>query len=351
MGWASSSAGAERRRVVPLEPGAGVHQVGERHRVALGEAEVGEGGELVVDAVGDLAGDAPLGHAVVEPLAQPLHALAAALGAHGLAELVGLAGAEAGHVDGHLHELLLEQRDAEGLGQRRLEQRVQVGDRLLAVAAADVGVHRAALDGAGADEGDLDHEVVEGAGLEPGQRGHLGPALHLEHADGVGRAEHVVDGVVLGDVGQVDLEAVGAGHEVDRAVQGGEHAEAEQVELHQAGRRAVVLVPLEHGAVLHAGPLDRAHLDHRAVAQHHAAGVDAEVAGGVLDLEGEVEHRGGDLVASRRRRAAGVTGCPAARRSRPPGPSGRPAWPRRRPGRGRSRGPWPCRAPPTWPGR
>ena len=67
---------------------------------------------------------------------------------------------------------------------------------------------RPTLDGAGADEGDLHHQVVEVAGLEPGQGGHLGPALHLEHADGVGLAQHVVDLGLLGDGGQVDLDAV-----------------------------------------------------------------------------------------------------------------------------------------------
>ena len=68
---------------------------------------------------------------------------------HGLAELVGLGGREPGDVDGHLHELLLEQRHPEGLGQGPLQQRVQVGHRLGAVAAADVGVDRTALDRAG----------------------------------------------------------------------------------------------------------------------------------------------------------------------------------------------------------
>ena len=113
--------------------------------------------------VGDLAGDAALGHAVVEALAQALHALAAALRAHRLAQLVGLAGREPGDVDRHLHELLLEQRHAERLLQRALEQRVQVGHRLGAVAAPDVGVHRPALDRTRADERDLDDEVVERA--------------------------------------------------------------------------------------------------------------------------------------------------------------------------------------------
>ena len=79
------------------------------------------------------------------------------------------------YVDGDLHELFLEQGHAEGLGQGILEQGMQVGDRLEAVAPADVGVHRASLDGARTDQGDLDHQVVEVAGLEPGQGRHLGP--------------------------------------------------------------------------------------------------------------------------------------------------------------------------------
>ena len=75
-----------------------------------------------------------------------------------------------------------------------------------------------------------------------------------------------------------------------------QHPEAEQVELHQPGGGAVVLVPLQHRAVLHPPPLDRAHLDHRAVADDHPAGVDAEVPRGVLDLNGQVEHPRGDAV-------------------------------------------------------
>ena len=65
--------------------------------------------------------------------------------------------------------------------------------------------------------------------------------------------------------------------------------EAEQVELHQPGGRAVVLVPLEHRAVLHARPLDRTALGEGTVGHHHAARVDAEVTREVEHLLGEVE--------------------------------------------------------------
>ena len=105
--------------------------------------------------------------------------------------------------------------------------------------------------------------------------------------------------------------------------------EAQQVELHEADRRAVVLVPLEHGAQRHASrrrravaaarrppacrrcgpgrraprpgpepaPLDRAHLDDGPVADDHAPRVDAQVPGRPLDLAGQRQHRLGDVVA------------------------------------------------------
>ena len=279
-----------------LEPGRRVHQVGEAHRVALGEAVVGERRQLHVDLIGHRPSDAPLGHALVQPATQPLHALGGPLGPHGLAELVGLGRAEPGHVDGHLHELLLEQRHPQGLGQRPLQQGVQVGDRLLAVAAPDVGVHRPALDRTRSDQRHLHHQVVERAGPQPGQGGHLGPGLHLEHPHRIGPAQHLVDRGVLGQGGQVDVLAAPPRHQVDHVVQGAQHAQSQQVELHQPHGRAVVLVPLEHAAIGHAGPLHRAHLDHRPVAHHHPPGVDAQVPGEVLHLPGQLQHLGGDLV-------------------------------------------------------
>src|SRR3954471_15048174 len=72
-------------------------------------------------------------------------------------------------------------------------------------------------------------------------------------------------------------------------MQHGEHPETEQVDLHQAGSSAVVLVPLQDGAAFHASPLDGAHLDDGPVADHHAALVDAEMAGKALDLLGELD--------------------------------------------------------------
>ena len=211
-----------------------------------------------------------------------------------MAELVGFTGTEARGVDRDLHQLFLEQRNPERLGQARFERRMRVRDRFLTGATPQVRMHRAALDRSRPDERDLDDEVVERARPQPRQRAHLRAALHLEHADGVGEAEHVVDLVFLGDGGEVDLEAFVFLYEVDGEVQHREHSQPEQVELHQARGRGVVLVPLQHRAVLHAGPLHRAELHQRAIGHHHAAGVDAEVAGEIQHLRGEVERERGN---------------------------------------------------------
>ena len=137
-------------------------------------------------------------------------------------------------------------------------------------------------------------------------------ALHLEHADGVGGGEQRVDLGLLGDGGEIDLHAFVLADEVDREVQHREHPETEQVELHQARGRAVVFVPLEHGAILHARPLDRAELDERTVGQHHPARVDAEVPREVEHLLGEVERELGDGDAVFRERVEGAAAVPPA---------------------------------------
>ena len=336
-GLARQEPGVERGRVVAFEPGRGVDEVGEGGGVGFGEAEVREGLELLVDLVGLVGGDAVRGHPRVEARLELLHALGGSLGAHGPAQPVGLAAVEAGGVDGDLHELLLEQRHPERLLQCGHEVWVDEVPPRLAVPAAQVGVDRAALDGAGPDERDLDDEVVEVLGLQAREGRHLGAALDLEDAHGVGAAHHRVDVLVVGrQRPQVEPSAVEVGHEVGHAVQGLQHAQAEEVELDESGVGAVLFVPLEDGAVLHAGRFDRHDLGDRLLGEHHAAGVDAQVLGHV----GEVGRR-----ATGRRR-----GCPRPRRGRCR-PSGGGAWTRRGPGRCRTRGPWPRRGRPSGAGR
>ena len=93
-------------------------------------------------------------------------------------------------------------------------------------------MHHVALDGTGAHDRHLDHEIVEGARLEPRQHVHLCAALDLEHADRICTAEHVVDGRVLArDVGERQVLAVVGLDEIEGAVDAAQHAEGEHIDL------------------------------------------------------------------------------------------------------------------------
>ncbi len=286
-----------------LEPRAGVDEVRERERVRLREPEVGERLELVVDLFGHARRDPVRRHPRHQPGPEPFHLLDRALRPHRASQLIRLRTREPGDVDGHLHELLLEQRHALGLGQRLLQQGVQVGDLLATPCPVDVRVHRAALDGPGPDQGDLDDDVVELPGLQARQRRHLRAGLHLEHPHGVRRTQQVVDRrVLLRQRVQPELDPLVLAHQHERHLQRRQHAEPQQVELHQPGIGAVVLVPLQHGAARHPRPLHGAHLDDGAVAHHHAARVDPQVPGQAQEPLREIDHRRRDLPRLRRGR-------------------------------------------------
>ena len=99
-------------------------------------------------------------------------------------------------------------------------------------------MHHVALDRAGADDRHLDDQVVELLGPEPRQHVHLRPALHLEHADAVGAAEH---GVGLrasrGTVCKVERRPAVPRDQREGAAEAGEHPEAQHVDLEDARAR------------------------------------------------------------------------------------------------------------------
>ena len=156
---------------------------------------------------------------------------------------------------------------------------MEVFDLVEALPATDVGMDGAALDGAGADERDLHGQIVERLRPQSGQSRQLGAGFDLEDPDGIGTAEHLVDGcVVVIDLRSVDEDPGVAVDEADHLVQGGEHAQTEQIELDQVHGRAVVLVPLDDGAVAHRRLLDRHDFADGTVGQDHPTGVDAQMA-------------------------------------------------------------------------
>ena len=167
---------------------------------------------------------------------------------------------------------------------------MEVGDRLQSLAAAQVGVHGVTLDGAGPDDGDLDHQIVEFPRLGLVERLLLGSELDLEEADGVDRADHVVDARVVEREGvEVGTDAVAPLDQVQALGDGGEGAQPQQVHLDETEILDVVLVELDHHPALHGGALHRDHVDQRLAGDQHPADVDGEMPGRALDGSQDLE--------------------------------------------------------------
>ena len=114
--------------------------------------------------------------------------------------------------------------------------------------------------------------------------------LDLEDADGIGPAEHVEDlRIGAGNACQIKILPVVTAKQVEAAVQAGQHAEAEHVDLEDAERVEVVLVPLDDRAIGHGGVLDRHQLEERPAGHDEAADVLGEVAREADQLARQVE--------------------------------------------------------------
>ena len=272
--------GQKRIRVVVLEPGADIDQQRKARGMALREAVLAKALDLLEDALG-IFGLVALGHhATDQPLVERPDTALAFPGRHRPAQAVGLAGAEVSGQDRQLHHLLLEDRYTQRSLKRLANLVAGIVDRLLARAPAQVRVHHAALDRPRPHDRDLDHQVVEGARLQPRQHAHLGSALDLESAHAVAAAQHLIDRCVLGrhalhvEARQAQLVA----HHRQRAADRAEHAQRQDVDLDQPQRVEVVFVPLDHGAPVHRGVLHRHQARDVVAGDHEAARVLAEVA-------------------------------------------------------------------------
>ena len=281
----------ELGRVEQLEERRFVRGPGERSGVALGEAEARERGHLAEELLGHRLVHPRLAQAALdEPVVELLHLLARPPGAHRPAEPVRIGRAEATDIDGDPHHLLLVEDDPEAVAQDRLEGRVQVRHGLQALLAPQVRMDGIALDRSRPDDRDLDHQVVEVLRPALGERLHLGPALDLEDPDRIGRLEHLED---LRDVLRqaVEVEAGGAVvfDELEGLVDGGQHAQAEQVELDELERLHVALVELDDDPSRHRRPLERRDVDERGRRHEHPARMDAQVAREAIDAGAELQ--------------------------------------------------------------
>jgi hypothetical protein len=246
----------EHRRPVALHPAGGGGDEREGEAVREGEPVSAEALDLGVEIVGSLLVDAEPVQAVEEALAQGEDSGQGAFGAHGAAEPVGFGRGESGAVDGEHHGLFLEQDGAEGDGEEVVDDRVDGGDGVFAGATAEVFSAGSGGAGAGADERDLDREVLEGAGLHDRGDAGLRPRFDLEDSDGVPVVDHVVDArVVGGDVGELHRRTRLAEHRQDVGDRG-EGPEREQVVFDQARVDGGFLISLDDAAAGHPGPFD-----------------------------------------------------------------------------------------------
>jgi hypothetical protein len=101
------------------------------------------------------------------------------------------------------------------------------------------------------------------------------------------RLEHGVIGgaVVQRQGGEVDVHALDFLHQAHRLVEDGQRAQAEEVELDQAGLLDVVLVELRDHRVGAGGGVQRAEVGQLARRDHHAAGMHADVARQAFQLQ------------------------------------------------------------------
>ena len=78
-------------------------------------------------------------------------------------------------------------------------------------------------------------------------------------------------------------------HEIEPAAQAAQHAEREHVDLHQAERIDVVLVPFDEGAVRHGGIADGHQFVERSAREHEAADMLREVTREADQFVGELD--------------------------------------------------------------
>ena len=284
----------ERRRVMALQPRAGVGQQRETGRVTFRKAVPREPLDLREHLLREMLGVSVGQHALRESLAELRQLVAAPLPRRdGPPQLIGLPRREARRHHGQRHGLLLEQRHAKRASKHALDARIGIGDRLLSCAPSQVGMHHVALNGPGPHDGHLHHQVVEAPRLQARQHAHLRAALDLEHPHRVGAAQHVVGGGVFG-WNVVEGQRTGFGarliDKIEALANAGEHAQRQHIHLHQAHRIQVVLVPLDDGARIHGRGADGHDLVQAPLAHHEAAHMLRQVTRKAFQLRCHAKH-------------------------------------------------------------
>ena len=165
-----------------------------------------------------------------------------------VAEGVRLWPGEATQCDGGRHDVFLVDEDPVRLLEVRLEQRVQVGDRLLPVLPADVGgnvVHRSRP-----EEGDERRKVVDRGRSQVADVAPHAGRLELEDAGRLARGQQLErPGVVERNRFEVDVHPSVGTDKIHGTAQDREVGQAQEIELQQAQRLDRVHLELGHERV------------------------------------------------------------------------------------------------------
>ncbi|ESS36583.1 titin [Burkholderia cenocepacia KC-01] len=281
--------GEEDRGFVAFEPAARVREFREAGGVAFRETVFAEALDLLEDLFGEFARVVAFEHPADDLVLIFLEIALALPRGHRAAQVIRFAGCKTGRNDRDLHHLLLEDRHTQRANEHFLERVARIRDLPLLFAGHDpaplqIRMHRAALNRTGPHDRHLDDEIVVVLRPQPRQHRHLRARFDLEHADGIGTADHVVGClVILRNVFQREWLAVlrwpaPRSAQVERAMQCRQHAEREHVDLHQPERFEIVLVPLDHAPPVHRRVLDRHEPRELAAADHEAARMLRQVA-------------------------------------------------------------------------
>ena len=237
----------ELHLVVGLQVGRVVGHDGIGRAVGFVEAVTGELLDVVEDLPGLLVVDLVLCRARQELGPLLLHDLDLLL-AHGAAQQVRLPQRIARQDRGALHDLLLIQNDAVCLLQHPLQHGVRVLRPGLAVLALDVLVHHAAVQRAGPVHGQRGDQVLEAVDLQLAEHAPYPVGFQLEDPHGVRLLKELVGGgVVRGDLVQDRRRLAVEADVLQRLLQDGKRAQAQEVHLHQAQLLHRLHGELRHG--------------------------------------------------------------------------------------------------------
>ena len=201
------------------------------------------------------------------------------------AQPIRLIGGEIGPHNGDLHRLFLKQWHAQRFAQHRAQRVRRKADLLLSVPSPDIGMHHIALNGAGADNRNLDHQIIEITWPHAGQEIHLRTRFHLKHAHAVGLAQHIVNTRIFRrQRGEGIVALVVHFQQIERLADTGQHAQRKHIDLEDAKAVDIVLVPADDGAIFHRGVFDGHQLVQSPFGDDKTADMLRQMAGKAVDL-------------------------------------------------------------------